>query len=451
MDATGSACVIILNLPPSSFCGIDLLSFTTSARFKGIKHIPSGFHFLFTGAESTFSLRHGIWFYVPEPNESAPTVLIFKWNPTTEELDAEKDEASILGWRANLGSIWRDELTPYRQSAPVPGGSEEIAEETNDWPKLTDAITISLISKITQQPKVAEVWSITSSSSARQDADDIPGLTRQEADGAIDKELQFLPIDLKNTWRKGAIGRERTEAAQDRSWALENLVREACEHDTDIIGELQAVFIMVLTINNNSCLEQWRRILGLVLTCQTAAVEHAAFFVRFLETLKLQLEHCSDAENGLFDFSDAGATLLKSLMKRFRRGLEQQPGSQGKIDVMDQLDELEDFLRMEHGWLMNDAHVKRGTIQLEDGEEVELDMDDVDEEDERGEYAPVIAELDPELAEQWQLQTQQPLRKTMRGDSRVEQDSGSSDDDEGVEDAGDMHDDRELDEMDDRY
>ena len=37
--------------------------------------------------------------------------------------------------------------------------------------------------------------------------------------------------------------------------------------------------------------------------------------------------------------------------------------------------------------------LKRGMVQLEDGEQVELTMEGADEEDEMGEYAPTVVDL----------------------------------------------------------
>ena len=40
-----------------------------------------------------------------------------------------------------------------------------------------------------------------------------------------------------------------------------------------------------------------------------------------------------------------------------------------------------------------DSFVRRGTLQLEDGEEVEMEVAELEGEDERGEYAPMMVEL----------------------------------------------------------
>lgn len=396
-DQSGKACLLLLNLPVGAFCGIDLLSFTTSPRFRGIKSLPPGWHFVFSGVTNSFSLRHGVWFHVENHNDESPELHVMKWDPQAETLIPETEISELLKWRANLGSIWHEGLTPYRQSVPKTVEKEgEAVEEKQDWLRLTDCISSRLVKRILGSADYQN-WALTSASSAKQDVDDIPGLSQEQNALFAEKDLKFLPINLKQTWPEGAIGRERTDAAQDRSWALGHLIREHCGEPIELIGELQFCFLMILTLNNNSCLEQWRRLLSLLLTCISATVDQPTFFVQALITIKLQLEHCQDADGGLFDLSDEGGSLLKSLLRRFRHGLDSKTG-EAKQDVLDELDDLEEYLKSEHGWLMNDAHVRRGMVDLEDGERVEMDMNGFDEEDESGDYAPIVVNLDSEQA-----------------------------------------------------
>ncbi|OCL05769.1 AAR2 domain-containing protein [Glonium stellatum] len=394
-----TACVLILNLPPSSLTGIDLLSFTTTPRFYGVKNLPPGWHFIFTSSSTSLSVRHGAWFYVSAVNPSQ--IFIKKWDPATEEFVAESSRVEHLRWRANLGSIWREGLTPYRQyirrSNPSLS-SPNTEEESGDWKQLTTHITPELLSRITGA--TPDHWSLTSTSSAVQDFDDIPGLTKTETGFQSEKELFFLPIDLKRTWREGATGRERTQAAQDRSWALGELINKHCtgdglrEREFQVLGELQFTFLMVLTLNNHSCLEQWKRLLGLLLTCGEGVKERPELFMEVLCNLRVQLSHSQDAESGLFDMSDEGGSMLKSLLRRFRRGLEED-GQNASADIIDELNDLEGYLKMEYGWELDDSFVKQGILQLEDGERVEMDVGGFEEENESGEYAPVIVELTP--------------------------------------------------------
>lgn len=446
--------VLLLGLPNAAFCGIDLLSFTTSPRFQGIKQIPRGWHFVFTGVNDAVSLRHGIWFKAEGAPSNGLELQAFQWKAETEELIVVEDEATKRSLRANLQNIWAEGLTPYRQTIPKDkpkgdGATDQFDEEgANAWDRLTDCISQPLLERVLGHTDGRHPWSLSSASSMSQDADTIPGLKDAEAANTEENELQFLPINLKQTWREGAVGRERTEAAQDRSWALLDLMKNHCMDSKEVIGELQLAFLVILTLNNNSCLEQWKRILRLLLTCNSVAVEHSSFFVHFLETLKLQIEHCSEAEGGLFDLTDEGASLLRSLLKRFRQGLEQQSGSQGKIEIIDELDELEEYLKTEHGWLTSESHVKRGNMQLEDGDVVVLDMNGFDEEDEEGDFAPTIVDLTPELAEQLGL-PKRSLRTEQNLTARREREQ---EDEERDHDAiGLVEDEQDLDEMDARY
>lgn len=450
METTDTACVLMLDLSAAALGGIDLLSFTTTPRFKGIKNLPPGYHFIFASSTSSLSVRTGAWFYVKstKANESAP-LFIKKWNPSTEALEAETSPAELLRWRANLGSIWREGLSPYRQSAAQ---DSEAAEEKNDWDLLTSEISESLLSGITGP--TMDHWTLTSASSAKVDEEKIPGLTQTATEILEEKELTFFPIDLKRTWRPGATGRERTEAVLDHTWALNDLIENHCRDKValEIMGEMQFCFLMVLSLNNYSCLEQWKRILNLLLTCKTAVVQHPSLYVTLLSTIRLQLQHCNDVEGGLFDLSDESGSLLKALLHKFKLGLAELPRDSTK-SVTEELFELENYLRGEHGWRLDSDFVRKGMMEMEDGEKIELQVSGYEEEDESGEYAPVVVDLSPEDVAAFAGAT--PYRKITIHDKErkeVEESDGESDASEVVEnhEVG-FEEDGGVEEMDMRY
>ncbi|KAJ9649513.1 hypothetical protein H2199_000288 [Coniosporium tulheliwenetii] len=443
-DTTNQAIVLLLNLPHPCLGGINLLSFTTTPRFYGIKNLPPGWHFVFTSSTSSLSVRHGAWFHPPVIISSTitPELFIKKWDSATETLLPETSPTALLHWRANLGSIYRDGLTPYRQSAT----QDRDEEETNDWARLTDCITPALLTRITGE--TPDHWSLTSASSAKVDIDDIPGLPSSSAAGPLaEKELGFLPIDLKQTWRAGATGRERTHAAQDRSWYLSSLITTYCREDeNEVLGELQFCFLMVLTLNNHSCLEQWKRVLGLLFTCISAVGQRPGFFVRAIQTLQLQLRHCGDVEGGCLICGRRGGA-VEGLVRRFRKGLEEVEGV-GKVDVVDELEELEEYLREEFGWEFEGEFVRRGMLELEDGERVEMEMSGYEEDDESGEYAPMVVELTPaqasalDVGDAGTLSLPERLHKVKRESKSESEES---------EEAEESEDEQDLDDMDARF
>lgn len=459
MSQTITNALVLSDVPDRALAGIDLISFTTSPRFLGVKNLPNSWHFVFVGVNDSFSIRHGAWFHV-EDTETDPQLLVKIWSLLNEELVPVTNDETVKEWKGRLPQIWRERLTPYRQSVTDSdevrdGAANEVQDaavmpldEPSDWTKLTDCITARLLSRITRntaKTNPGNHFGITSASSAKQDFDAIPGLVQGPDTMAAEDELQLLLIDLKQTWREGAVGRERTEAAQDRSWAFKQLVNDYCHGDeNEVLGEMQMTFIMVLTLNNNSCLEQWKRILSLLLTCSAAAVEQSEFFVHVIAVLRLQLQHSLDADGGLFDLSDSHGNFLKQLLSRFRKGLVRQEG-RGKADVLDELDDLEEYMKDQHGWSLNQDYVKSGILQLEDGEEVEMDINEDDADEETGEYAPLIVDLTPDQLQS--ISGQGQTRLTLNQKHPQSTNPGPTDDDE----RSDMEEESDLETMDMRY
>ncbi|EGZ74218.1 hypothetical protein NEUTE2DRAFT_142375, partial [Neurospora tetrasperma FGSC 2509] len=97
---------------------------------------------------------------------------------------------------------------------------------------------------------------------------------------------------------------------------------------------------------------------------------------------------------GLFDLDgEEGGEFLRKLLIKFRRSLyEIVDGTESVVKV--EFDKLEAWVKEEYDWELNrEVVVRRGMVQLEDGEQVELDMHDDDEDDELGEYAPMVVDL----------------------------------------------------------
>lgn len=303
--------------------------------------------------------------------------------------------------------------------------------DNEEWGRLTSHITPILISRLFDN---LEDWTITTCSCSAQDRDDIPGLTASEAREGQERELHMLGIDLKRTWREGAVGREITEGALDRSWALEDLVsrldnsanttsEDSHEGESEgvirekewgslVLGEMEINFLMTLTLSNYSCLEEWKRILSLVLTCSRLLRSRPNFFTTFLRLLLCQLRTAdNNIEGGLFSLSGEGeGEYLKGLIKTFRRTVtslvedivDEAPSKQSLDNKdedgaggggMDQIEaamkDLESWVRDRYGWEFGGWFVRRGGLALEDGEvvEMEVDVDELDDLENTGFFA----------------------------------------------------------------
>ena len=388
------------SLPTSTFLGLDLLSLSTSPNFHGIRNLPPGYHFLYSAPNPSLSIRHGQWFVVSGTENPPPSV--WRWSEEEEDVQPEADEDTADEVRRRLTSVGDTGFVNYLD----PGKQGELAndgeEHAQEWAKLSSFVKRPLLDRIFENRQRADghTWRISSVSSGRQDVEVIPGLEPSEAVIEGENRLNFLPIDLKKTWPEGAVGRERTLAAQDRSWYFGHLIQQAAGSTGDrklgaasLLGELQLCFLMVLTLANWSCLEQWKRILGVLLTCQKALGEVTQYFVEVVKVLGLQLRHCDDVEGGLFDFKEDGAPWLRGLLNGFRHSVEECTGSDSLQTLREELQKVEDYLSDHYGWNKRTEVLKRGLLELEDGEKVEMDLNGVDEEDETGEYAPVVVDI----------------------------------------------------------
>ncbi|KAI9894636.1 MAG: hypothetical protein M1814_001992 [Vezdaea aestivalis] len=391
MNSDNEPVILMLDLPINGFGGIDLLSFTSSPKFRGFRTVPYGWHFLYTGASSEFSLRHGSWVNLVVSDSSRP-VIVKKWNMSEERLDLVTAGPFFDTSVSQIKGLWKEGLAPYTQSSTSSAfGSTALKEESEDWPRLSSFLSDRILRRITGAGPTDVDLSLTSASCFFADREAIPGISEDEFEQS---ELFFMPIDLKESWGSGVVGRERTLAAQDRSFLLNYVIEKHCSDmmGLEILGEFQFAFIMILTLNNFSCMEHWKRIFRMMLSCKKDINTRHTLFAEFLVTLKLQLKHCGDVDEGLFDLSDEGGGLLREAIMGFKRSVE---SSDEKVheDVVGSLEDLLDFVKSTIGWTMDDSYARKGFLDLEDGERVEMEVTDLEADDEEGEYAPVVVEL----------------------------------------------------------
>ena len=421
--------------------------------------------------------------YITKSKSRQSNILVFQWSNAKEELAPLEDETALSTWRNRLelddedGHKLRRGLFPYHQinrkqstgpsknrvhvtesNKDSAGSLEDFVAESTDWSLLTAHLSHELLERFVNpvyaSPSMAgramsavpmsvlftaksyssistKCYTLTTSSTSPEDRDDISGLSAQDARDSLfghqEEELGFLGIDLKKTWRNGAVGRERTEGARDRSWALRDTVERNQNAKSNlqlpgkedpnrpiwgsiILGEMELCFLAMLTLSNYSCLEEWKRVLKLVLTSYQIISSQPCFFIAFLDSLLIQLKHCDDVEGGLFEVGPKSGSgdgnFLRQLLARFKNELDDArglvtPGNHGmegenvtgREEVKEKMQELEMWLKEEWRWELSDSWVRRGMIELEDGEMVEVEMAEMEGEDERGEYAPVVVEM----------------------------------------------------------
>ena len=423
--------------------------------------MPSGLHHLYIapGPQSDFSPRAGLWFHAT----GAPgSVIALKWSDQEEQLVQATEQD--LQEKGEWVKWWYDgSLVEYR--ARGGSGVQEVGE-ARVWKALVGEVGEGTLARVTgspeesaelcgpiagEMPQKVKIWRVESASSAAQDRDDeilskikLPqgiGNTRMNTGKSKDHDqtLNILPVDLKRTFPPTATGRERTLAAQDRSWYLSHLISThlvphahppppTCIVQLDpgsreVLGELEFAFIHALTLANYSCSQAYMRILTICLTCEERILTKPGFYHRLIEVLITELgvgldcfappdvtmdddlgdvEGHQEAEAWAPDWLTEGPNPLPKLLRRFLRTLkrlleevELAQHTETLEELLTRLGRLETVVESRFGWVIDTSKVvKKGLVQLEDGEMVELEMTALleEEEEEEGE-GPVVVEL----------------------------------------------------------
>ena len=183
------------------------------------------------------------------------------------------------------------------------------------WPDLTGWITKELIARV-----LPLSWAISSQTPSSEEDDELTTVGSEV--------LSFTRIDLKRTWRQGAVGRELTMGARDKSWALQNAVLPHLESPQALLGELQLGFVLLLYLSNFSGFEVWKTIVHLLCSCYAALAEQEMLFVQFLGVLEAQLLRCpDDFFNDVISENNFVATMLRIMNKNIRDMRRMDPGA----------------------------------------------------------------------------------------------------------------------------
>ncbi|KAF3933601.1 hypothetical protein ABW19_dt0207019 [Dactylella cylindrospora] len=485
--------LILLDLPPSSFCAIDLASFTTSPRFRGIRNIPPGIHFCYLSptsdptdqentsriidlddpsslqahtSTSSLHFRTGFFF------AASPSIpyIIKKWDSKTESLlnESQIPTADVENIEKNLQEIYREYLSPY-EKLQVP------EDKVSVWNTLSSSINSS---QRALTRTLGASWSCESTRETKWEKEELDEAIRSKTEISGNRKfgpekppdydnvrdggkevLDYTRINLKRTWPPNAMGRERTVWARDRSWVLTDIFRSLTsnymegaasgegpqahanstaeslghtlpssqsteEGQSSLLAELAISFVLTVLLANYSSTIQFKHILEISLTAGEAVKSHTRYFIKLtrmvegmVRAVKLiggeKAESDEDDEDDgvtgvpieeaiLEEFVSGGDAWLIKLLRGFNRTLSEVETGSADLTARKDITTLKDsFERLKKlcrrfGWYLDDDYVRRGMVDLpaeEGGGRVEVELEDMEGEDERGEFAPVIVEL----------------------------------------------------------
>lgn len=252
------------DVPEGSQVGLDLHSWQTGPNFRGLRAISDGVHCLHLAINGIVTTKYAAWLDL-----KGTEVVAYKWDSKAEIL--VQIDASYAKDTGTINAMFLLEFPD---------------EVDRDWNPLANHLSSTLLRAIVP---VGEVVGSTTSSNTDQTASDLSNLGTSTF--PEEAEFNFLPIDLKRSWRVGALGREVTEMSLDKSWLLTDSI-DRIGGQANFLGQFQFCFVSVLLFTSITAFEQWNTMLRLVCTSKIAIVPLGSFFASFVALLQVSIS-CS--------------------------------------------------------------------------------------------------------------------------------------------------------------
>ncbi|KAG0366968.1 A1 cistron-splicing factor [Gamsiella multidivaricata] len=457
------AILLVLDAPQNQLeFGIDVNCWNTGPRFKGIKIIPPGAHFVYYSLHNTKStqanpddeakadgtlevieggttggdVRIGFWHQF-ESGE----VVVMKWNAYNENMELEKDVDQIARYKAGI-----QEFDPFL--GPYPLLPPEATYPA--WIKLANHITQKTISRLfpedgfvdsyddqleaelsratkiidreqkeekekAEKERLQQSAQQVRSTNTIQEEDE----TAMETDSTDDQHaapsakdiskrpksamehisVKFTPIDLRSSFRKGAVGEEVTRYSLDKSWLLNNLFSTVYKSDVSaFLGEYQSAFVTMLLSYHLGAFRQWKTMT--ILVCQsteaTSSSNYTSLFSEFIQTLLHQLTSIPSSffMDLLFaspDQDDMTANFLEQALRVMGRNIQSGLRRGQCLELRKPMHALQKAVQESFEWKIPGDFKKIQKV-VEVTNEMGLASDEDDDYEEEGEYAPVIVQ-----------------------------------------------------------
>lgn len=334
--AINGAALLLLDVPLGTLLGIDQQVFVVGPRFKGVKMIPPGVHFLSyqaTSQEGHVSPAVSTFLSLKQRD-----VVVRKWNAAEEGLEPLEDEQQAARYAEGVRrfdfdsglapydlatcAVWR-ELSRFiddgvlNKLLPV-GGEISVMAEALD-PDLLQPRT-EAERRLVQQLQEGHArqhqgrhWQQRAAEQAASMDTDLSGAPRVAACAQTQQVGQGRPSDAqeaapaaghKPKWGRcfytrlprlvkppGAQGAALSALNLDKTAVLEQLVAESGDPaGGGLLGELQFSYAAFLFGQSLEGFLQWKALLGLMLSCEQGALHtQTRLFVAFLAVVRQQL------------------------------------------------------------------------------------------------------------------------------------------------------------------
>ncbi|KAL7935701.1 AAR2 domain-containing protein [Trichoderma chlorosporum] len=401
----GGDVLLILDLPEVYLVGYDTTSFI-ARHFGGIRDIPPGPHFFWVTHPDSGAVRTGFWII----SSGTHQVHVLQWDKFNETvLEPSRAEARI---QADNLENFHDKLVPYSDPSSANSGVGKLeasvqkaaSEKLKMWKRLSGSVTEQVLERVTGQH--ANSWHVDTT-------DRVKGAVLLAAEMELERrfsnhllqsrELNFSFSQHSKTYTAETLGAARSLAATDATPYLMSVMDEPNKElsESDVVGELQFAFIVGVHLGNDACIQQWwHMVLKLIFKAYLLPEHRPVLASKLLQTVAAQLQYSSEwLDESIMDYSGSNSQELRLALIIYKRRLDEVLESLGPVATPEQITVGNSFTKVEAevvalGWDLHADYLRKGKVMMEDGEEVEVEMAELQAEDERGEWAPEVVELD---------------------------------------------------------
>nr|XP_039269262.1 protein AAR2 homolog [Styela clava] len=282
------AFLILVDMPKGTEFGMDWNSWITGPKFKGVKMIPPGLHFIFyssNGKHGGHSSPRSGFFHFFKQRE----IFISHWDVNNEEIQfSHKSVDEMNSLRDNLKNLDKN-LAPYPY------------DTLEKWVSLTDWINNDVMVKL--QPENGKIQSVPelisesnvspSGKEMSEESVKVPRSSAVDEDGLPilkpkpGTEIKFSMIP-KQWYPPNATPHEISKHSVDSSYILGQIIKNSSQPE-DLLGELQFAFICFVLGQVLDAFEQWKSLVNVLCSCDDLLKEHQKLYGSLLTVFYHQL------------------------------------------------------------------------------------------------------------------------------------------------------------------
>jgi A1 cistron-splicing factor AAR2 len=280
MDDFGSV-IIVLHFPEEWNFGIDMTMWKVGPKFKGIRGVPRGIHFVYYSSPNE-EWRAGNFHFFDKDEE----LVIYKWDKNTESLirhiELEQNQDAVLNLINDVTII--SSLAPYNQVVDE--------EQVSDWLAISNHISKEVVDRI-------------------QPVQQGPFMSSEEGAGNKgDSSTIFWSAIPELLVPRDISPRSLSRLHMDTSTRLHELLKSTKDTSSkNICAELQASFVVFLLGQNYESFVQWKQLTLLFLGCGESFIRRdIEIFSQFIRVLTSHVHHIplellseEDLSDPLFD------------------------------------------------------------------------------------------------------------------------------------------------------